>query len=428
VSEGAPLPELLDHVFRRHYGRMVAGLTRVFGADNIDLAEDVVQDALLRALKTWPYGGMPDDPEAWLVRVAQNAGRDALRRRSMMREKLDELERWAASYAEAAEPSRSSLVTIADDSLRMMFLCCHPRLTPESQVALTLKTLCGLGVREIAAALLSKPATVAQRLTRAKALLQRERVAFELPPPDQLGTRTESVLDVIYLMFNEGYRAHEGAELVRKDLVEEAVRLAGLMLEVPQAHQPQVHALIALMCFIGGRLPARTDAAGEPLTLALQDRDLWDRRWIACGFHHFERSIGGARVTRFHAEAVIASYHAAAPTYADTDWRQILERYDDLLARYDSPLARLNRAVAVAKVHGIAAALAELDELGNCHELRDYSLLPATRAQLHWSGDDREAAIANYLAALRMRCSAPERAFLERRLRSCRDGEPAPAF
>lgn len=420
-------PELLDHLFRHQYGRMVAGLTRVFGTDQLDLVEDLVAESMVRALKTWPFAGIPDDPQAWLVRVASNLGMDVLRRRSRERRKQDELRQWAADRAPAAAAD-GELREIEDDTLRMMFTCCHPGLGASARVALTLKLIGGFGVAEIAAALLAKEATIAQRLSRAKAWLQSRQVAFEVPVGAELGGRLTSVLEVLYLMFNEGYAAHRGEDLVRVDLVAEAVRLTSLLLQVEVLAEPRAHALLALMLLLAARLPARTDAAGELSTLAVQDRSLWDRRAIAAGLHHFERSMRGDQISVFHVEAAITACHAGAPSYADTDWPAILERYDTLSRLQPSPIVHLNRAVAVAKVRGTAAGLAVLRELEDLPSLRSYHLLPATRAVFEWHLGDRSAAAASFAAALALACNDPERAFLERRLAACRAGASAPLF
>ncbi len=422
-TRDGPVGSLVDDLFRRQYGRLVAGLTRVFGPARLDLVEDMVQEALMRALRRWPYEGIPREPEAWLVQVARNLALDALRRRAMADRKLAELERWAAS---AVDPVATEPKEVADDTLRLIFTCCHPALSCESRVALTLKTLCGLGVPEIARALLAKDATVAQRLTRAKAQLQREQVAFEVPSSDDLDGRLDSVLEVLYLLFNEGYAAAQGEDLVRLELVREAIRLADLLLSMPRTAQPRVHALFALFLFQAARVPARQDGDGALLTLAQQDRSRWDRRVLAAAWHHFERSMSGAEVTAYHLEAAIASAHAAAPTYAQTDWPTILRRYDQLAALVATPIVRLNRAVAVAKVHGAAAGLAELDALVARGQLADYHLLHATRAQFQWSGGDRAGAMASFAAAQACACSLPERRLLEQRERACRTGEAAP--
>lgn len=420
-----PLPHLIEHLFRDHYGRIVSGLTRIFGPERLDLAEDVAQEALLRAMKVWPFEGVPDRPEAWLIRAARNLALDAVRHRVVARRVEEELAQWAPP---PAPPHAAAPDEVGDDRLRMIFTCCHPQLPPDSRVALTLKTLGGLGVAEIAAALLQKEATIAQRLSRAKANLQRHEVEFEVPAAHQLRPRLQSVLEVLYLMFNEGYRVHRGVELTRPDLIAEAIRLTGLLLEMPSTALPKTRALLALMLFLGARLPARTGAGGEPLTLALQDRSLWDREWINLAFHHFRQSIGDEEISRYHVEAAIASCHAAAPTYAETDWGRILDRYDHLLSLDSSPIVRLNRAVAVAKVRGADAALAELGALGAPKALRAYNLLPATKAQLLWVVGNHGAAAQSLREALAMECSEPERAFLSKRLAQCEAGEPAPAF
>ncbi|MEZ5967196.1 MAG: sigma-70 family RNA polymerase sigma factor [Planctomycetota bacterium] len=424
-TRGASVAPLVDHLFRRQYGRMVAGLARVFGSDLLDLAEDVVQEALVRALRVWPFEGVPREPEAWLVQVARNLALDVLRRRSMTERKLRELEGWADSLSSHGT-SAPVLAEVGDDTLAMMFMCCHPSLSPEARVALTLKTLAGFGVAEIARALLAKEATVAQRLTRAKAHLQREGATLALPAADRLPRRLDSVLEVVYLLFNEGYSAAQGENLVRAELVHEAIRLGRLVLSTPQTALPKVHALLALLSFLAARLPARTDAVGEPLTLPQQDRSLWDRQLLASGFEHFARSMAGDEISAFHLEAAIASCHAAAPTYEATDWPTIRHRYDQLLDLIDSPVVRLNRAVAIAKVEGLVAALAELDDLRAHGTLAGYYLLPATHAQFLWSAGRRDEARAAFAAALACPCSIPEREFLRRRAQACERGEPAP--
>jgi RNA polymerase sigma-70 factor (ECF subfamily) len=419
-----PLPQLVEHLFRHRYGEMVAGLVRVLGPDRLALAEDVVQEALLRALRTWPATGVPERPDAWVFRVARNLACDALRRHAVARRVEEELAQWAAPAATSPAPIDGP----ADDTLRMMFLCAHPDVPVEARVPLVLKTVGGLGTGEIAAALLQKEGTIAQRLTRAKAKLQGGNARFELPTAAALQERLPLVLDVLYLIFNEGWRSHRGRALVRQDLVEEAVRLCALLLDDAATARPEVHALLALMLLLGSRLPARTDAAGELLTLAEQDRSRWDRAWLGCGFHHLARSIGGDTLTPWHCEAAIASLHAAAASYDRTDWHTVLREYDRLLALAPSPVVRLNRAVAFAKVHGAAAALRELAVLRDHAALADYFLLPATRAHLHWQLGEHDAAVTELERALELPCTEPERRLLQRRADACRRREPAPRW
>jgi RNA polymerase sigma-70 factor (ECF subfamily) len=417
-------PDLVDELFRHRYARMVAGLCRVLGPGRLDLAEDVVQEALLRALRVWPAEGVPEKPEAWVFRVARNQALDTLRRQKIAAKVDAELQQWAA------QPSTDWHETddIADDTLRMLFLCSHPAVPADARVALILKTVCGLGVPAIARGLLQKETAIAQRLVRAKAKLQAGDIVFEMPRAEELPHRLDLVLQVIYLLFNEGYRAHGGEHLVRSDLVDEAVRLGALLLERPATTTPSVQALMALMLLLGARIPARTDGSGDLLTLAVQDRRLWDRRWVMCGLHHFQLSIGGDRLTQYHCEAAIASLHATAETYADTNWRRILAEYDRLLALSASPIVRLNRAVAVGKVHGALAGLEELRALQDDKALDDYFLLAATTAQMHWVLGDHEKAQQCLEHAAGQPCSDPERRLLQQRLLACRRGEVAPPW
>jgi RNA polymerase sigma-70 factor (ECF subfamily) len=417
------LPQLVEHLFRHRYGRMVASLVRVLGAHRLDLAEDVVQEAMMRALRTWPAEGVPERPDAWVFRVARNLALDTLRRSAVAARAEQELARWAAD-----EPPPAAREGIADDTLRMMFTCCHPMVPPETRVPLVLKTVGAFGVSEIAAALLQKEGTIAQRLSRGKARLQALDVRFEVPPQHELPQRLPLVLEVLYLMFNEGYRAHRGHDLVRQDLVEEAVRLCALLLEDTATARPEVHALLALMLLLGARIPARTDALGELLTLAEQDRAQWDQSWLRCGFQHFRKSIGGDELSTYHCEAAIASIHAVAADYAATDWRRVLAEYDRLLQLADSPIVRLNRAVALAKVEGPAQGLAALRPLESERALDDYFLLPATAAYLHWQSGDCERAAALFEQALAMPSSAPEQRLLQRRLAACNPRQPAPRW
>ena len=424
MATAAVPPELVAELFRHRYARMVAGLCRVLGPGRLDLVEDVVQEALLRALRVWPAEGVPDNPEAWVFRVARNLALDSLRRQKIAGKVDQQLQQWAEREQRPPGPAPG----IADDTLRLLFLCAHPAVPADARVPLLLKTVCGFGVPAIARALLQKDATIAQRLVRAKAKLQANDVAFEMPEPAELPARLELVLQVVYLVFNEGYRSHAGAELVRTELVEEAIRLAALVLELPGAATPAVHALLALMLLLGARSPARADADGELVPLAQQDRSLWQRTWIEYGFRHFRSSIGGRELTPYHCEAAIASLHAAAPSYAQTDWRRILEEYDRLLALAPSPVVRLNRAVAFGKVHGPDAGLQALAGLDGDGALDDYFLLGAVQAHLQWARGDHAAAAAALQRALAQPCSDPERRLLERRLAACRRGECAPAW
>lgn len=423
-------PDVVDDLFRHRYARMVSGLCRILGPAKLELAEDVVQEAMMRALRVWPAKGVPEKPHAWVFRVARNLALDSLRRQQIAERVGEELQRWAEAEATSQHSAEASSDPdqIDDDTLRMLFLCAHPDVPSDARVPLILKNVCGLGVPAIARALLKKEATIAQRLVRAKTKLQTSGAEFAMPKSHELPERTAVVLQVIYLMFNEGYRTHAGEALIRSDLVNEAVRLNALLVERTDTHNPAAHALLALMLLLGSRIPARTNQRGDLITLAQQDRSQWDRRWIACGFHHFKRSISGREMTAYHCEAAIASNHAIAATYADTDWQTILNEYDRLLTIAPSAIVRLNRAVAVGKVHGANAGLQELKGLEDDQALHDYFLLGAVTAQLHWERGDHQQAVIALQHALSQPCSDPERRLLEQRLLACHNQEASPPW
>jgi RNA polymerase sigma-70 factor, ECF subfamily len=410
---------LVDHLFRSRAGQLVAWLTRIFGPAHLELAEEVVQDALLKALQQWPYTGVPQNPGGWLFRVARNGALDVLRRNAgfaaRAHEIADELQR-----ASVMEPSHSA---IEDDELRMVFMCCHPSLPADARVALSLKTVGGFSVAEISRAFLSTEPTIAQRLVRAKRLIREERIGLDLPHGSDLGARTNSVLEVIYLLFNEGYNAHAGDDLIRRDLCSEALRLGRLVAQSPHvasagvsAGAPTAHALAALMAFQAARLPARVDRNGEMVLLEDQDRSLWDRGLVALGFAHLERSAEGPQMTEYHAQAAIAAVHAGAERSDLTRWDRILSLYDDLVTLNPSPVIRLNRAVALSRVAGPAAALEALHALANEATLANYYLLPAVTGRIFTELGDRANAAACYRKALGQPCSEPERRFLQKRL------------
>lgn len=406
--------ELVEHLFRRQSGRIVAHLTRLLGPPNLDIAEEAVQDAMLRALQTWPHAGVPEHAVGWLFRVAQNAALDVLRRRQLFGIKSDEIA--AELVAAASQPPDNGIpdAHLRDDELRMIFMCCHPAQSRDSSVALSLKTIGGFSVREIARAFLSDDAAVAQRLVRAKRQIREKGLTFEMPEGAALRERVAAVLDVIYLMFNEGYAAHGGEDLIRIDLCMEALRLVRLIAESSIA-SPRVHALAALLAFQSARLPARVDEAGDLIVLDDQDRSRWDQRLIALAFHHFVKCSEGEDISEYHIQAAIAATHARAREAASTDWGAILKLYDELVAFTASPVVLLNRAVAAAKVHGPAAGLAAIAPLENDPKLRNYYLLLAVRGHFLLELGRSEEALACYRAAVACECSEPERRFLRRK-------------
>lgn len=397
---------------------MVSILTRIFGPEHLTLAEDVVQEALARALQTWPFYGVPDNPAAWIMRASRNLALDVVRREKVFREKQPEIIR-LMDQEEPSCPGQPALShdEIPDDRLRLMFVCCHPLITHEDQVALALKTLCGFSPAEIAQAFLTTEAAIAKRLTRAKQKIRQARIAFEIPSGAQLDERLDGVLQSIYLLFNEGYKASKGPRLIREDVCHEAIRLATLLVAHPSGDQPRTHALLALMLLNAARLPARVDGEGNLLRLNEQDRRRWDQGLIARGMFHLAQSASGEQISLYHLQAGISACHCAAQDYASTDWRQILSFYDQLLALDQSPVVALNRAVAVSKVHGPKAGLESLAAIGGLEKLDSYYLLYAIRGELEAELGNLEAAATHFRRSLELADSDPEQEFLSKRLR-----------
>jgi len=409
---------LLEHLFRQQAGRMVAHLTRLLGPANIDLAEETVQEAMLRALQTWPYEGVPENAGAWLFRVAHNAAIDAVRRNKLLSDKSDAMVAELTRSAMAPQDTPDVEVQLRDDELRMIFMCCHPDISQESSVALSLKTVGGFSVREIARGFLADDAAIAQRLVRAKSQIRDRGLTLDMPSGDELKRRLASVLDVVYFMFNEGYTAHEGDDLIRRDLCFEALRL-GRLVAASSIAMPSVHALVALMAFQVSRLAARVDELGDLVLFEDQDHALWDQHLIGLGFHHFNQSMAGEEVSEYHVQAAIAATYARAADAQSVDWPMILGLYDQFLAINPSPVVALNRAVVVGKVEGPAQALAAIAPLENNTRLRSYYLLPAVRGHLLMEIGRQTEAATFFRAALECPCCEPERRFMRRKLEEC---------
>ncbi|MDX2039952.1 MAG: sigma-70 family RNA polymerase sigma factor [Acidobacteriota bacterium] len=408
------LPDsMVDHLFRHHSAKIVASLTRVFGSHNLQLAEDVVQDALIRALQTWPFQGMPENPAAWLTQVAKNRAMDLIRRETVWSQKQTELER-VLPQSTAELPVVESGET--DDQLAMMLMCCHPAIPREAQLALTLKVACGFSVTEIARALLAQEGAIAKRIVRAKKQIRDRAITLDLPAASQLPERLEAVLHVVYLLFNEGYSATQGENLLREDLCVEAIRLGQLLAAHPRTNVPQVHALLALMMLQAARLPARTKDGGALALLAEQDRSLWDRRLIAAGLRDLGQAAAGEALTRYHLQAEIAALHVAANSDAETDWQAIAALYQQLYQLDPSPIVLLNRAVAVARWQGAAAGIRLLADIETHPALRNYHLLFAVLADLWRQAGDGQKATEYYRTALACNCTEPERQFLQQQL------------
>jgi len=404
--------ERVDIVYRSESRRVLATLIRLLG--DFDLAEDALHDAFTAALEQWPREGVPANPRTWLVSAGRFKAIDTIRRRARFHASLPILaERLDLETQDSAWIGREE-ESIPDDDLRLIFTCCHPSLPAEARVALTLREVCDITTEEIAHAFLTAPTTVAQRIVRAKSKIRKERIPYQIPAPEDLPERLEAVLQVIYLVFNEGYSASSGESLMRADLSREAIRLGRLLLDL--LPEPEVAGLLALMLLQDSRRAARTSPEGELVLLEDQDRSLWNRVQITEGIALAEQALSSGRFGVYSLQATIAAIHAEAPTPDTTDWPQIVALYDVLLRLNPSPVVALNRAVAVAMCDGPAAGLAIVDALLAQGDLADYHLAHAARADLCRRLGRNDEARRSYHQALRLARQEPERRFLIRRL------------
>lgn len=417
-----PSPEIqrtIEAVWRIESAKIIASLTRI--TRNVDLSEELAQDALVAALEQWPSNGIPDNPGAWLMASAKNRAIDRFRRAKLLERKHDELGRELKSQQDAAmaDFEIASGDDIEDDLLRLVFISCHPVLSTEARVALTLRLLGGLTTPEIARAFLTPEPTVAQRIVRAKRTLTEAKVPFEVPRGPDRAARLSSVLEVIYLIFNEGYSATAGDDWMRPALCEDALRLGRILAELaPQ--EPEVHGLVALMEIQASRSKARVDGAGEPILLLDQDRGQWDQLLIQRGLEALERAddLGGAN-GMYALQAAIAACHAQAQTGEETDWRRIVELYEQLAQVAPSPIVELNRAVAVAMAFGAQAGLELVDELNAEPSLKSYHLLPAVRGDFLFKLGRLDEARAEFERAADLTRNAREQKLLLDRAASC---------
>ena len=399
----------VENVYRTESRRVLATLIRLLG--DFDLAEEALHDAFAAAVEQWPRDGVPGNPGAWLVSAGRFKAIDRARRRARFDGSLTEIAERLAIEAEV--PGRDD-ESVADDRLRLIFTCCHPALAPEAQVALTLREVCGLTTEEIAQAFLVAAPTIAQRIVRAKAKIRDARIPYQVPEPPELPDRLDSVLQVVYLVFNEGYYASSGASLTRPDVSAEAIRLGRLLVEL--LPEPEALGLLALMLLHESRRAARATPAGELVLLDEQDRSLWNREQIAEGTALVARALSSRRIGPYALQAAIAAVHAEAPRAEATDWAQIVALYDALLRADPSPVVELNRAAAIAMRDGPGAALPLVDALLARGELRDYHLAHAARADLCRRLGRAAEARVSYERALQLTRQSPQRRFLERRL------------
>jgi len=412
------IPELLDSLYRLESGRILATLIRLL--EDFDLAEEAMHEAFAAALSGWPGSGVPDNPRPWLISTARFKAIDTLRRRARFDASQDELARyleaqWSAADAAGSADGAGAEDSLEDDRLRLIFTCCHGSIAPDARVALTLREVCGLTTEEIARAFLTTPRTLAQRIVRAKAKIREAKIPYEVPTAEELPERLGAVLQVVYLVFNEGYSAAAGAEVTRADLTAEAIRL-GRLLSALQP-EPEVMGLLALMLLQESRRAARTSAGGELILLEHQERSLWDRAQIAEGVALVEEALKSRRFGAYTLQAAIAAVHAEAASVAATDWRQIVALYDRLVEMQPSPVVRLNRAVAIAMRDGPAAGLTQIDAVLKDGELSEYYLAHSARADMCRRLGRTVEARASYEKALALTQQEPERHFLEERIR-----------
>jgi len=407
---------LVEHFFRHETGRLHGALVRLLGVHQLALAEDVAQEAMLRALRTWSMGGIPANPSAWITRVAMNLARDASRHQRMAAGKEEAIQTHDEQIRVTPAFVGETAPEIRDDALRLMFVCCHPTIAPDAQVILALKVLCGFSTGEIARAFLSSEAAIEKQLTRTKQRIHDAGIGFEIPEGEDLAPRLHGVLAALYLLFNEGYKASSGERLLREDLCREAIRLTSILVEHPVGRSPRSHALLALMLLSAARFPTRVNGEGALLRLDDQDRAKWDQTMIARGLEHLGAAAAGRELSEYHLQAGIAALHATAEDPAATDWDGILRHYDELLRLKPSPIVALNRAVAIANVHGPQAALDAIAGISQREKLESSHLLHAVIGELHWRRRNHAAAAASFRRALSLAEVGPEQAHLARLL------------
>ena len=414
IGHAEPTGELLDSLYRRDSGRIRATLIRLLG--DFDLAEEAMHEAFAAALSLWPKTGVPANPRPWLISTARFKAIDTLRRRARFDASQDELVRYLEAQSSSAERSNENEDdSLEDDRLRLIFTCCHPSLAPDARVALTLREVCGLTTEEIAKAFLTTPSTLAQRIVRAKTKIRETPIPYEVPTPVELPQRLDAVLQVIYLVFNEGYSAAAGAEVTRADLTREAIRLARLLAELQP--EPEVVGLLALMLLHESRHAARTSLSGELILLEHQDRSLWNREQIAEGVALLQQALQSRHFGSYTVQAAIAAVHAQSESVAETDWRQIVALYNQLVRIQPSPVVQLNRAVAIAMCDGPESGLAHIDAVLEHGDLANYYLAHSARADMCRRLGRTAEARSSYEKALALTQQEPERQFLQERIR-----------
>ncbi len=407
----------LNHLFRQESGKMVAVLIKIFGTENIEMAEDVVQDALVSALETWKFRGIPDNPKAWLYRTARNKAIDIIRRKKY------------SSTIDFSDPQKQLLTSgytlnltmnnfweekhIQDDFLGMMYACCHPDISQENQITFILKSLCGFSTKEVAKSFLTSEDTISKRLYRTKEYFRKHKIRPEIPPENEIVPRTEAVLSAIYLMFNEGYNSTHADQLIRKDLIGQAMLLCRSLLSVERTQLPEVYSLMSLMCFHAARVNSRVTQDGSLVLLSQQDRAKWDKNLIRSGEDYLNKASFGDRLTTYHVEAAIAYEHCRAKYYQKTDWNKILEYYNLLLNLAEDPIVSLNKALVILELKGPKETLKVLEKLKENKVLKNYYLYHATLGEVYSRLSNKKLSQLHYQKALDLTQSKAEKQFLK---------------
>lgn len=415
--------QIIDNLFRHDAGKLVSVLTRIFGTENLDLAEDVVQDSLVEALNQWTYKGIPENPSGWLFTVARNKALNIVNREKHKRKYSSDVAHFLESQW-TAQPALNHIFSeqeILDDQLRMMFTCCHPSISADSQVALTLKTLCGFSILEISKAFLTTEENINKRLVRARQKIREDKIPFEVPEGTFLEPRLDAVLETIYLLFNEGYSASTGNDLIRYELCEEAIRLTEIIAAHPALeNKSNVFAVLALMYLNASRFKSRTSESGEILTMAEQDRSGWDLALMRRGFYFLEKSTAHRTLSIYHILAAISAYHCSAVDFNSTDWKSILSLYDKLVQIDDSPIVLLNRAIVLSKVNGALQGLEALEKIKDSPALASYHLFHSTQAEFYFQLNDFAKASESLEKAITLSPLQAEKDLLARKMALCK--------
>lgn len=419
LKKASDINELIEHFFRYESGKMISVLTGIFGTNNLILVEDIVQDTLTEAISNWTYNGTPENPVAWLYTVAKNKTLNAIKREKYQEKFISE----SLYFSKTQQIFEQDLAdffseeSISDDQLRMMFMCCHPSISKDSQIALILKTLCGFSISEIAKSFLTNNESINKRLVRARKTIREDEIPFEVPSKKQLDKRVDTVLEAIYLLFNEGYSASSGDKLIRIELCKESIRLAEMLVNHESVtNKTNVHALIALMQLNASRFKAREDKNGNIIILSEQDRSVWDYHIMEQGFSNLEKAAHSQHISKYHILATISAYHCSAKDFESTDWNSILVLYDKLLAVDKSPIVILNRAIALSKVGKAKKALRELATIENDRIIKSNYLFYSTKAEFQIQTNDYEKAKKTLKRAIELAPLPNEKQMLEKRL------------